>query len=90
MIETAMLSGVKLLEHAMKIVERVLEKRIRELANIHSMQFGFMPGREMTNTLFVVRRIQEEFRNKKKKMYMRFVDIEKTFNGIPKKVMEYQ
>ena len=37
--------GVKLLEHAMKIIEKVLERRIRELANIDSMQFGFMPGR---------------------------------------------
>ena len=41
--------GVKLLEHAMKIVERVLERRIRELVNIDSMQFGFMPGRRTTD-----------------------------------------
>ena len=33
--------GAKLLEHAMKIFERVLERRIRELVNIGSMQFGF-------------------------------------------------
>ena len=45
--------GVKLLEHAMKIIERVQE-RIRELINIDSMQFGFMPGRETTDALFVV------------------------------------
>ena len=45
--------GVKLLEHAMKIVERVLE-RIRELVNIDSMQFGFMPGSGITDTLLVV------------------------------------
>ena len=37
--------GVKLLEHAMKIVERVQEKRIRELVKVDDMQFGFMPGR---------------------------------------------
>ena len=46
--------GVKLLEHTMKMVERVLERRIRELVIIDSMQFGFMPGREMTEALFVV------------------------------------
>ena len=38
--------GVKLLEHAMKIVERMLEKRIRCLVKMNKMQFGFMPGRE--------------------------------------------
>ena len=34
--------GVKLLEHAMKIVERVLENRIRRLETIDDMQFSFM------------------------------------------------
>ena len=48
---------VKLLEHAIKIVERVLERRIRELVNIDSMQLGFMPERETTDALFVVRRM---------------------------------
>ena len=28
----------------MKIVDRVLQKRIRELAKVDDMQFGFMPG----------------------------------------------
>ena len=58
---------VKLLEHVMKIVERVLE-RIRKLVNIDSMPFGFMPGRGTTDALFVVRRMQEECRDKKKKV----------------------
>ena len=35
-----------------------------------------MPGRGTTNALFVARRMQEEFRDKKKKSYMRFADIE--------------
>ena len=47
---------VKLLEHAMKIVERVLKRRNRELVNIDLMQFGFIPGRGTTDALFVVQR----------------------------------
>ena len=80
--------GVKLLEHAMKIVERVLERRIRELVNIDSIQFGFMPGRGMTDELFVVRRMQKEYRDKKKKLYMCSVDIQKAFDRVPRKVIE--
>ena len=80
--------GVKLLEHAMKIVERVLENRIRELVMIDEMQFGFMPGKGTTHALFILRRIQEEFRGKKKKLYMCFVDLEKAFDRVPRKVME--
>ena len=54
----------------MKIVEILLERRIRELVDIDSMQFGFMPGRGTTDALFVVRIMQEEYRDKKKKLYM--------------------
>ena len=81
--------GVKLLELTMKIVKRMLERRIRELVNIDLMQFGFMPGRGATDALFVVRRMQKEYKDKKKKLYMCFVDIEKTFDRVPKKVMEW-
>ena len=45
--------GVKLLKHAMKIVERVLEKRIRELVTVDDMQFGFMPEKGTTDALFI-------------------------------------
>ena len=49
--------GVKLLERAMKIVESVLERRIRTLVNLNKMQFGFMPGKRTVNVIFMVRRI---------------------------------
>ena len=49
----------------MKIVERVLERRIRELVCIDSMQFGFMPERGTTDAMFVVQRMREEYRDKK-------------------------
>ena len=62
--------GVKLLDHAMKIVKRVLERKIRELINIDSMKFGFMPGGRKTDALFAVRRMQKKYRDKKKKLYM--------------------
>ena len=81
--------GVKVLEHALKNVERVLERRIRELVNIDLMHFGFVPGRGTTNTLFVVRRMQEKYRDKKKKLYLCSVDIEKAFDRVPRKMMEW-
>ena len=46
---------VKLLEHAMKIVARVLERRIRTLVNLNEMQFGFMPGKGTVDAIFSVR-----------------------------------
>ena len=79
---------VKLLEHAMKTVERVLENRIRGLVMIDDMQFGFMPGKDTTHSLFVLRRIREEFRGKKKKLCMCYVDLEKALDRVPIKVVE--
>ena len=66
--------GVKLLEHGIKVIERVLERRIRALVDMDEAQFGFMPAKGTTNALFLVRRLQEEHRAKDERMYMRFVD----------------
>ena len=81
--------GVKLQEHARKIVERMLENRIRELVTINEMQFGFMPGKGTTHALFILRRMQEKFRGREKELYMCFVDLEKAFDRVPRKVMEW-
>ena len=80
--------GVKLLEHAMKIVERVLGRRKRTLINLNKMQFGFMPGKETLDAIFMVRRMQEDYQ-KDKKLYVCFVDIEKAFDRVPRKVTEW-
>ena len=57
--------GVKLLEHAMKVVEeRVLEKQLRLLVESDSMKFGFIPGRGITDALFILRKLQEDYLSK--------------------------
>ena len=33
---------------------------------VDDMQFGFMPGKGTTDALFILRRMQEKFRGKKK------------------------
>ena len=81
--------GVKLLEHTIKIAERVLEKRIRELVKVDDMQFGLTPEKGTTDALFILRRMQEEFLGREKKLYMCFVDLEKAFDRVPRKVMEW-
>ena len=80
---------VKLLQHAMKIVEMVLEGRIRTLVNLNKMQFGFMSGKGTVDAIFIVRRMQENYQKKDKKLYMCFVDMKKAFNRVPRKVMEW-
>ena len=52
--------GVKLLEHGMKIIGRVLDRRIRALVDFNEAQFGYMPAKGTINALFLVRRLQKE------------------------------
>ena len=60
--------GVRLLGHAMKIVEKVLEKRLRRRVEVDEMQFGFMPGKGMIDAVFILRRLKEEYLDKEKKL----------------------
>ena len=42
------LRGIKLLEHAMKVVERIFEHRIRQQIETDDMQMGLMKGKGTT------------------------------------------
>jgi hypothetical protein len=81
--------GVKLLEHAMKVVERVFLMRLRKMVEIDEMQCGFMPGKGTVDALFMARMLQERYGRKKRKLYMCFVDLEKAFDCVPRKVIEW-
>ena len=81
--------GVKLLEHCMKIVERVFERRLREVVEVNDMQCGFMPGKGTIDALFMVRMLQEKYDRKKRKLYMCFVDLEKAFDRVPREVIRW-
>ena len=48
-----------------------------------------MPSRGTTDALFVMRRMQREYRNKKKKLCICVADIKKAFDRVPRKVMEW-
>ena len=41
----------------MKVLERVIEGRLRNIVKIDSMQFGFTSGRSTTDAIFIVRQL---------------------------------
>uniref|UniRef100_A0A6A7FPU9 Retrovirus-related Pol polyprotein LINE-1 n=1 Tax=Hirondellea gigas TaxID=1518452 RepID=A0A6A7FPU9_9CRUS len=71
--------GMRLLEHGMKIFEKVLEER---LIKIDGRQFGFRSGKSMTDAVFILRQIQEKFEQNKRKLYHMFVDLDKSFDWV--------
>ena len=88
-IECGKYRGIRLLEHAMKLFEKVLEERLRKLIKVDGLQFGFHPGRSTTDEIFIMRQLQEKL-SEKKKLYHDFVDLEKAFNQVPRKVIKWE
>ena len=86
-LECGSYRGIKLLEHVMKILERVMEGRVRKIVRIDDMQFGFMAGKGTTDAIFIVRQLQEKYLAKKKDLWMAFVDLEKAFDRVPREVV---
>jgi len=80
---------IKLLEHAMEVIERVFERRIREKVKVDAIQFGFMPGKGITDAIFTVQQMQEKYGCKGKKLYFAFVDLEKAFDRVPREVTRW-
>ena len=78
--------GLKLLEHSMKLFERVIEQHIRAVISMDDMQFGFMPGKGTMEAIFIIRQVQEKYLAKHQDLYLAFIDLEKAFDRVPRKV----
>ena len=62
--------SIKLLEHAMKILERGIVVKLGDVVYIDDMQFGFMTGRGTTDAIFIVRQLQEKHLAKNQDLWM--------------------
>ena len=88
-VERGNFRGLKLLDHLMKVFERVIEKYIREAVNIDDMQFGFMPRKGTVDVIFITCIMQKRFLAKIKDLYFTFVDLEKAFDRVPRQVVTW-
>ena len=79
--------GLKLLEPVLKIIESILEKRLREYIKIDQIQFGWMPGRGTLDAIFIMRQVQEKALEWNRKQYLAFFDLEDTFDSAPRELI---
>ena len=80
-------SGIKLLEYAFTLYKKILDGHLCEVVYIDKIQYGFMPGKGTVDVVFVLRRLSEKFRAKKKKLFFVFVDLGKAFDWVPREVI---
>ena len=59
----------------------------RERIDIDEMQFGFVPGRGTADAIFLLRQLQEKYLGKRNNLYLAFVDLEKAFDRVPRRVV---
>ena len=76
--------GLRLLEHGMKLWEKILERRLRDVVSISNNQFGFKAGASTADASFILRQIQQKYTEKGKKLFHFFVDLEKAFDRVPR------
>jgi len=76
--------SIKLMSHTMKIVERVLDSRIRQLVTLSQDQCGFVGGKSTTDAIQSLRILMEKHRDASRDLHAVFVDFEKAFDRVPR------
>lgn len=71
-------SGIKLMNHSMKIWERAVEGRLRR--EVISEQYDFLLRKRITDVMFGQRMLIEKIR----RSCTVFVDLEKAYDGVPR------
>ena len=60
-----------------RIWESVVDRMMRQCTNIHESQLGFMPGRNTTYAIFILKQAIEKHRAGQKNIGVIFIDLEK-------------
>ena len=73
----------------MKVFKWIADSLIRQVLTIDESQFGFIPGSDTTDAIFVIRQLKEKYFTAGKQIYMAIVILQKAFDRVPQKVIRW-
>ena len=81
--------GISLLSIAGKIITRILNKRLKRLAEkiLPESQCGFRPFRGTTDMIFTARQLQEKCYEQNQPLYIAFIDLTKAFDSVNRSLL---
>ena len=65
-LECSNYRGIKLISHTLKLLERIIDQRLRNIVDLGNIQFGFRRGRSTMDPVFALQILQEKYREKQK------------------------
>ncbi|XP_037802998.1 uncharacterized protein LOC119597491 [Penaeus monodon] len=75
--------GIKLMSHTLKLLERIMDSRLRQVVRIGRRQLGFMKGIGTVDGIFSLRQTMEKYQEKQRVQHMVFIDLEKAYERVP-------
>ena len=78
-LECSNYRGIKLISHTLKLLERIIDQRLRTIVELGNIQFGIRRGRSTMEPVFALNILQEKYKEKPKDLHMIFVDLEKAY-----------
>ena len=71
---------IKLMSHTMKVLERIIETRLRDRVEITKQQYEFMPGKGTTDAMLALIMLIEKYREGQRELHCVFVDLKKAYD----------
>ncbi|MCJ8738184.1 hypothetical protein PDJAM_G00032500 [Pangasius djambal] len=81
--------GIKLMSHTMKLLEKVVEAKLRKVVEICEQQYGFMPRKNTTDAIFALRILMEKYRDGQRELHCVFLDLEKAYDRVAREELWY-